>query len=326
MRTILLLIQKNLCVIAVLFAAPAIAQYDPPAGQPGSLAMYKDSTAFVNWANFCDVQYGWQDISNTSLGPAAAGDSSMAIGPAGTNGTVSLGDSGIAILTFPQPIGNGLGPDFAIFENSFSDSFLELAFVEVSSDGENFFRFPAFSNTQDTAQVNSFGAIDATQLHNLAGKYRANYGTPFDLDDLQSTPGLDITQVTHVKIIDVVGSIQPQYATHDSQGHKVNDPWPTAFPSSGFDLDAVGVIHENPASVPSMTTSEIRLYPNPVAQGQTMHVQKEPRDWLYLYDASGRLMLAQQDAQVSTASFPAGFYMLTLVSENTIARQKILIR
>jgi hypothetical protein len=34
------------------------------------------------------------------------------------------------------------------------------------------------------------------------------------------------------------------YASYDSQGHQINDPWPTNFPTGGFDLDAVGVINE----------------------------------------------------------------------------------
>ena len=41
------------------------------------------------------------DIANPSLGFVTNGDSSMAIGPA-DYGVVSLGDSGIATLTFEQ--------------------------------------------------------------------------------------------------------------------------------------------------------------------------------------------------------------------------------
>ena len=46
-------------------------------------------------------------------------------------------------------------------------------------------------------------------------------------------------------IVDVVGSIDPLYATHDSLGNIVIDPWPTAFASGGFDLDGMGVIHQS---------------------------------------------------------------------------------
>jgi hypothetical protein len=32
--------------------------------------------------------------------------------------------------------------------------------------------------------------------------------------------------------------------SRDSKGNIINDPWPTNFASSGFDLDAVGVINQ----------------------------------------------------------------------------------
>ena len=33
------------------------------------------------------------------------------------------------------------------------------------------------------------------------------------------------------------------YASYDSQGNIINDPFPTPFETGGFDLDAIGVIH-----------------------------------------------------------------------------------
>ena len=107
----------------------------------------------------------------------------MAIGTPG-NGIVSLGDGGYAVLSFERPIKNGPGWDFAIFENSFSDTFLELGLVEVSSDGLNYFQFESTSLTQDTLQIDAFGSINPEMINNLAGKYRATFGTPFDLEEL----------------------------------------------------------------------------------------------------------------------------------------------
>ena len=242
---------KNIIIsfFLILICISGFAQFAPPAGQIGTTAIYKDSSAFVGWATGCSITRGFQDISNPALGYASVGDSSMVLGIAGANGVVSLGDGGSAIVTFDNPIKNGPGWDFAIFENSFSDTFLELAFVEVSSNGVNFYRFPATSNTQDTVQVDGFSSVDATKINNLAGKYRASYGTPFDLEELANQPGLNIINVTHVKIIDAVGCIQNAYARYDQNGHKINDPWNTPFASSGFDLDAVGVIHQANTSV-----------------------------------------------------------------------------
>jgi hypothetical protein len=245
----------------------AVAQFAPPVGQPGTTAMYRDSTAFIAWATGCKVVRGYQDISNPSGGYPTVGDSTSAIGKANGSSIVSLGDGGSAVVTFKLPIKNENGYDFAIFENSFSDTFLELAFVEVSSDGITYFRFPATSNTQDTLQLDNGANMDARKINNLAGKYRASYGTPFDLQELAGTSGLDINNITHVKIIDVVGSILPAYATHDINGKKINDPWSTPFASSGFDLDAVGVIHQvSPNSIED-PVSEIafNVFPNPVS-------------------------------------------------------------
>ncbi len=227
-----------------LFPAPAKAQFAPPAGQKGTTAIHKDSTVFVGWASGCEVVRGHMDISRPEIGLASAGSCQDVIGKAGEKGTLSLGDGGYVTLTFDPPITNGEGWDFAVFENAFDDYFLELGFVEVSSDGEHFVRFPNTSLTPADTQVSSFGTLKAEHIHNLAGKYRIFYGTPFDLDTLAGTPGLDVNHITHVRIIDVVGSIDPEYATYDSHGNIINDPWPTAFPTGGFDLDAVGIIHQ----------------------------------------------------------------------------------
>lgn len=231
--------------------------YPPAAGQPGSDAIHKDDPRFVAWASgFTDLVRGPMDIANPSAGLASFGAGENALGKAqGTSfDVVSLGDGGRITLTFDVPIGNGPGPDFAVFENGFSDTFLELAFVEVSSDGLNFVRFPSVSLTPVSPQVGGFGALDPTNLHNLAGKYRQGYGTPFDLDDVADDPLLDLSVgITHVRIIDVVGRVNPVLAPDgqtvlwspsvDSLGNIINDPYPTPFSTGGFDLDAVGVIH-----------------------------------------------------------------------------------
>ncbi len=158
------------------------AQFAPAAGQIGTSAIKKDSSIIINWAIACKVTRGWQDISNQGLGKTTVGDSSKAIGIADGLNVVSLGDAGYAVLTFQSPIKNGIGNDFCVFENSFDPGFLELAFVEVSSDGINFTRFPATSNQQNAIQISPFATnCDPTKINNLAGKYIANYGTPFDL-------------------------------------------------------------------------------------------------------------------------------------------------
>ncbi|MBI9092622.1 MAG: VPLPA-CTERM sorting domain-containing protein [Desulfobacterium sp.] len=228
--------------------------YAPAAGQPGSTAIHMDDASFVAWATGIDLVRGPADISKPEGALASYGTPDKALGKAvgSSYDVVSLGDGGVATLTFDAPIGNGDGDDFAVFENGFSDTFLELGFVEVSSDGDNFFRFDAVSETQTDTQVGGFGSVDTTNLYNLAGKYRQGFGTGFDLDELSGIGGLDIDNIGWVRIIDVVGSINDDYATYDSLGNKVNEPWKTPFGSSGFDLDALGVINQgSPVPVPA---------------------------------------------------------------------------
>jgi len=225
-----------------------VTQFAPAAGNAGTTAIHMDSSIFVNWAVSCSIAVGQEDISNPQSVLASAGDNTMAIGAPG-NGIVSLGDGGYAILTFERSIKNGPGWDFAVFENSFSNTFLELGFVEVSSDGLNYFQFESTSFTQDTFQIDAFGSINPEMVNNLAGKYRATFGTPFDLEELAFEQGLDVNNITHIKIIDVIGSIDPAIGTYDQFGNIINDPFPTPFPSSGFDLDAIGVIHEQPLNL-----------------------------------------------------------------------------
>lgn len=301
---------------ALLFAAsPVFAQFAPAVGQAGTTAMYKDSSAFVGWATKCHIARGLQDISVSSGPYATVGDSSSALGIAGTTGVVSLGDGGMAILQFSSPIIDGNGPDLAVFENGFDDSFLELAFVEVSSDGSNYFRFPAVSNTDSTTQTGSFGLTDPTKLNNLAGKYRANYGTPFDLADIPDNLLLNKQAITHVRIIDVVGCIQNQYCTRDANNNKVNDPWPTAFGSGGFDLDAVGVIHwqGTPSSLKEQAFTAITVYPNPAMEDLHFIIHTSGNYEVAVINVLGETILqARNTSSLFIGALPEGVYTLEI--------------
>lgn len=234
---------------AVLLTVPAFAgPFAPAAGVAGSTAIPYDYAGIVGWATAVhDLVRGPINISDPTGDMASWGSAGAVLGAADAHidslPVVSLGDGGSITVTFARPIRNGPGPDFAVFENGIVDGFLELAFVEVSSNGADFFRFDSISLTQTTTQIGSFGALDPTNINNLAGKYRRGYGTPFDLQELQIIPGLDVNAVTHVRIIDVVGGIAPAYRRLDSSGNPINDPWPTNFETGGFDLDAVAVLN-----------------------------------------------------------------------------------
>ncbi len=284
-------------------------------GTDGCNAIAVDDNQFVAWATNVVLTRGPQNISNPNSPLASFGDETNAIGPATPNNSmeaVSLGDGGSALVTFERPIRNGEGPDFAVFENDINGGFLELAFVEVSSDGVHFVRFPATSLTQTETQTGSFALTDPTFINNLAGKFQIGYGTPFDLEELADSANLNIDSIVYVRIIDVVGNIDPQYATYDAFGHIVNDPWPTDFASCGFDLTGVGVIHQKPVGIESHEMPQVFAYPNPCTG--TLYIINENAERVELYNLNGKLLQVVDNGDthvtLNMQSYPAGLYLL----------------
>jgi hypothetical protein len=247
----IILLAATLVFTALLTARDVSAgPFAPPAGQLGSDAIPANSPAIQAWADAVEsITRGPINITNPAAGLASFGTPEAAVGAAEGNpsNVVSLGDGGQITVRFSMPLADGPGPDLAVFENSFSDSFLELAVVDVSSNGVDFVQLPAVSLTQTATQVGAFGSLDATNLYNLAGKYRGGYGTPFDLAEVGGTSAVvDVANIRFVRITDVVGSIDPRYGSIDSQGHLINDPWPTSGGTSGFDLDGVAALNIAP--------------------------------------------------------------------------------
>lgn len=324
--------KTGLLAYALFILTTGFAQsYPPAAEQPGSTAVFKDSPQIVGWANGISVERGLVNISNPDAvaggsNYATAGMPEYAIGYADGN-TVSLGDGGHAIATFSVPVVNGPGFDFAVFENG-STLYLELAFVEVSSDEVHYFRFPSHSETQTQTQLGSFGTPQAQYLNNLAGKYAAQYGTPFDLSDLPDNGLLDKNNITHIKIIDVVGSIDPEYATYDSFGNAVNDSFPTPFASCGFDLQAVAVINRQALSVPEFDIAKAYLYPNP-AQGQ-FYIKSAVSTDVLMYDMAGREVLSiknkRDNEPVNISQLKAGVYNVVLTSDSSTQTIPFIVR
>jgi len=305
-------------VMACGISLAAYAQFPPPAGQPGSTAIYKDSTVFISWSDSCIIELGYVNLMDTSFihgisNKASYGEPADATGYS-DDMAVSLGDNRIATIILSSHVYDGPGNDFAIFENGFGDNFLELAFVEVSSDGERFIRFPSVSFISETTQIPTFGTMDATRIHNLAGKYRMGYGTPFDLSDLADSAGINLFAISHIRIRDVGGCIQEGYQSYDSQGHVINDPWPTPFFTCGFDLESVGIINGWPAAVSDISSvSGIKLYPNPASD--VIHILTPGASGVILQmrNFSGNLLYSSDQIQlhqeVDIQSFPEGLYL-----------------
>lgn len=225
--------------------------------------------ADVDWSD------DWND-PNKALGPVT-GDH-FDIVSLGELDSLELEDGlapGRITLLFAEacPIRNAEGYDFAVFENGFMSHFdtaggslngqmlAELGYVEVSSNGRDFARFPSVCLVRQCP--GSYGTLDVSEVYNLAGKHPNGYGvctgTPFDLDDLAGhacvVGGLvDLSDIRYVRIIDIPGrgdfrdsaSFFTDWLTWPDWGPyhddlPVYDAWPT-WGSAGFDLEAVGVL------------------------------------------------------------------------------------
>ena len=242
--------------------------FEPPAGQTGSTAVANTDPAIAAWASgVADYQPGLGADPLDPLVQTPFDDPANALGPAEGNSLdiVSLGAGGYIDLTFSGSISNGPGWDIVVFENGFSDTFLELGRVQVSTNGIDFYEFPGLVDP-GLAPTGAFGAIDTTDIANtislvspsvtintgIVSKYIQGFGTPLDLEwfvatDLANYPNLDVDDINFVRVIDIVGD----GTFTDIAGNPVYDPSPNSSPGGGFDLDGVGVRYIDAAPAPT---------------------------------------------------------------------------
>jgi hypothetical protein len=225
---------------------PAIRTFTVAAGEPDRFAT---TVVELNFGE--DHHPGYADPTKALGGPRGEGDYM------GSLHVLSLGKNGDITFGFDVTIKNGPGYDFIVFENPFyiysqpGKVFAELMYVEVSSDGTNFARFPSISNTPGP------GAVDPDDVTNLAGVWPvyANVdendidpcdpavagGDAFDLNDLLNHPlvqsgDVDLQNINYIKLIDIVGD----GSCLDSQGNPIYDPTDM---DNGADIDAISVIN-----------------------------------------------------------------------------------
>lgn len=172
----------------------------------------------------------------------------------GSTDVLSLGIGGSVTVGFNVTIVDGPGDDFIVFENPFyiigtNLVFAELAYVEVSSDGVHFARFPClYENGKNTEGIN------ISKVKNFAGVHpvmaNKSNGIPpcspqaggdrFDLSDLKNDSmvknGLvDLDDIHYIRIIDIPGN----GTCFDSYGNAIYD----FTGGNGADIDAIAVIN-----------------------------------------------------------------------------------
>lgn len=173
----------------------------------------------------------------------------------GSSHVHSLGVDGHLTLGFGVTITDGPGADLLVAENPFTTGpgqvYAELLFVEVSTDGAQFARFPSryFRGDGSSFAINTIGFAQG-----LAGQTPV-YSNPmqpgvdpldvveagggaFDLADLRSHPlvrsgAVDLHRITEVRLVDAVSG-----QSVDSRGRVILDP-----SAGSADIDAVTVLH-----------------------------------------------------------------------------------
>jgi hypothetical protein len=292
------------------------------------------ATSVVDYSPAPGVAPQWSD-PNKALGPATGNNLDI----------VSLGDlsrqqidaavpPGQITLSFSEPIRNGKGYDFVVFENGLiseldtssgsvmGQMFGELGYVEVSSNGKDFIRFPSVSLT--SAPVGRYGTIEISKIYNLAGKHpNANglcTGTPFDLKEIANEPNVisglvDINDIKYVRIVDIPGSgdfydnatmhnisVKPSSWDFYANNHPIYDAWWT-YDSGGLDLEAIGVLEEQEYSADInldgiVDTSDLELLTSALHSyfGQSNWIARcdlaEPKDYV-INDADLAILYSQ---------------------------------
>ena len=135
------------------------------------------------------------------------------------------------------------------------------------------------------------------------------------MEELRDSANIDINNITHVKIVDVVGSIDPEYATYDAFGNIVNDPYPTDFYSGGFDLTGVCVINEQTVSIEeNFADINTKVYPNPCQD--YINIENANAKKLSIYNVYGQLVneysITSDNFVINTQSWKGGVYVLKI--------------
>ncbi len=202
--------------------------YSPAPPAAGSDAVSASDPAIVEWAS------GYQNYVEGSPINLTYDNPNEALGPFRDSvfDVTELGDGGQITYTFAKPILAGAtGFDFAVFGNAFESTYEKLAYVDVSADGQTWYRMPDYDLTP--GPVSTFGTTDPTNIYGLAGKYQLGYGVGFSLREV------GLASAEYVRIVDVIGN----GSETDSAGNPIYDPYPN---DDGFNVAGVAVLSAVP--------------------------------------------------------------------------------
>ena len=207
-----------------------------------------------------------------ALGPPSGGGLFF-----GSTHAASLGVQGWAVLRLDEPAFDGAGTDLIVCENPFfvtgnpETTFSEVLFVEVSTDGNTFVRFPAgyggpavqpvaFQGVRPEWYFGFAGVLPVSAdpnrgidpLHVVQGG-----GDAFDLGDLSEHPAVlagdvDLFDIRYVRLVDVRSGVDT-----DDLGTLVFDAGLDS--SASADIDALVVVNSLLNQVPQRPAVELEL-------------------------------------------------------------------
>ena len=127
---------------------------------------------------------------------------------------------------------------------------------------------------------------------------------------------------------------QVQEHVYDQYLNKINDPFPTPFPSSGFDLDAVGVINQGSMTIILENSSNI-LENFRIINGMVIFDLKKVQKSGFkaeIFDLSGKIIF-QKDFKynleatqnIDVQSFKNGVYILNIYTKTQVITRKFIL-
>jgi hypothetical protein len=102
------------------------------------------------------------------------------------------------------------------------------------------------------------------------------------------------------------------FGSRDAKNNLINDPYPTPYPSAGFDLDAIGVIHSEGLGLDE-GTMPVSLFPNPSTGIFTINASGENR--VEVYSVKGENVVQHNfidTTKVDLTAFPKGMYFILI--------------
>jgi hypothetical protein len=224
-------------------------------------------------------------IVSLDPGPYAGGQANLMLGAPhgggpsqGGTDIYQLGIGGVVVIELASAATDGFGTDLIVYENPFlvfggdqGESWIEAAFVDVSSDGLTWVRFPT-SYAGEQGPFSPFIGVPLTWYSGFAGVSHASAwpvfgadpfdvvaggGDAFDLADLADDPQVqlgfvNLQNIRFVRITDVQAGV----AT-DTEGNLIWDCGDPNFATA--DIDAVCAVNNVAQSLPGRPSVEMSL-------------------------------------------------------------------